>query len=151
MIKKIFLKRLSFLNKKVFGFFRIENFLIFRCHSYFPHKDAPISKWEHFECELEHEEIKPNYIIRRIRLTPLDSFLKRSKQLSDNYITPNNSPTKSIESEEIGENTTNLQQTSNVVGENKSRTIHHFQVFFVIIGGSLNDRGGFLLEIMLSA
>uniref|UniRef100_A0A1I8BRW6 protein-tyrosine-phosphatase n=1 Tax=Meloidogyne hapla TaxID=6305 RepID=A0A1I8BRW6_MELHA len=99
-----------------------------KCHSYFPHKDAPKSKFENFECLLEHEEIKPNYIIRRICLTPLDSFCKQNKNLANNYVTPNNSPTKSVGSDgNIGENTTttNLLQTN--FGGCESRVIHHFQ------------------------
>uniref|UniRef100_A0A914MIY3 protein-tyrosine-phosphatase n=1 Tax=Meloidogyne incognita TaxID=6306 RepID=A0A914MIY3_MELIC len=102
-----------------------------KCHSYFPHKDSPKSKFDRFECLLEHEEIRPNYIIRRLCLKPLDSFKQNKKTATNNFVTPSNSPTKSVGSDESGggveggENigTTNLLDNS----EDKSRIIHHFQ------------------------
>nr|CAD2180963.1 unnamed protein product [Meloidogyne enterolobii] len=103
-----------------------------KCHSYFPHKDSPKSKFDRFECLLEHEEIRPNYIIRRICLKPLDSFKQNKKTATtNNFVTPSNSPTKSVGSDESGggldggENigTTNLLDNC----EDKSRIIHHFQ------------------------
>ena len=70
-----------------------------KCHSYFPCKEAPRLKFELFDCELEHEEIKPNYIIRRIRLTPSESFKK------------------------LGQ----AGQVMEATTMNQSRIIHHFQ------------------------
>uniref|UniRef100_A0A915M994 Protein tyrosine phosphatase n=1 Tax=Meloidogyne javanica TaxID=6303 RepID=A0A915M994_MELJA len=102
-----------------------------KCHSYFPHKDSPKSKFDRFECLLEHEEIRPNYIIRRICLKPLDSFKQNKKTATNNFVTPSNSPTKSVGSDESGggcEGGENIG-TSNLLdnSEDKSRIIHHFQ------------------------
>jgi len=66
-------------------------------------------------------------------LKPLDSFKQNKKTATNNFVTPSNSPTKSVGSDESGgggdggENigTTNLLDNS----EDKSRIIHHFQVF----------------------
>ncbi|KAL3106747.1 hypothetical protein niasHT_012012 [Heterodera trifolii] len=75
-----------------------------KCHSYFPSKDEKKIAFNNWECELEHEESKPNYIIRRIRLTRLENQGEKQR----------NSPPKE-------------QATDNAGKERNSRIIHHFQ------------------------
>uniref|UniRef100_A0A183CDP4 ATP-dependent Clp protease ATP-binding subunit clpX-like, mitochondrial n=1 Tax=Globodera pallida TaxID=36090 RepID=A0A183CDP4_GLOPA len=72
-----------------------------KCHSYFPSKEESKLEFDNFECKLEHEETKPHYIVRRIRLTPLDSLEERD--------------CKSPQGEQTEP------------GPEKGRIIHHFQ------------------------